>query len=100
MSYEIKEYKPKSGTRKHAITLAVYTDNREAMSTIPNPRSYANEGGPEWVLRYGNPEAFRYEIASLVSTFEYLLSPDYTAEDAVKRLRELRSAYREAIRGE
>jgi hypothetical protein len=97
MDIEVKEFKPKSGTRKHAITLAVYTDNREAMSTIPNPRSYADEGGPGWVMSFGDPVAHRHEIASLIGSYEYLLSPDYTMADATKRLRELRRAYREAL---
>ena len=83
--------------RAHAVTLHVVTDNGECASTIPNPRAYSDEGGPEWVMRYGDPEAHRYEIASLIGSFEYLLSPDYTASDAIERLRTLRRAYREAL---
>lgn len=93
----VKELKPKTGSRKHAITLAVYTDNGEAMSTIPNPRSFGDEGGPEWIMRYGDPISHRYEIASLIETFTFLISPAYTAADAMKRLRELRQAFREAL---
>lgn len=105
MDIEVKEFKPKSGTRKHAITLAVYTDNREAMSTIPNPRSYADEGGPGWVMSFGDPVAHRHEIASLIGSYEYLLSPDLfihprvqvsTYEDVLEqRLGKLQAAVRE-----
>ena len=96
---EIKEFKPKPGTgREHALTLYVYTDNRECLSQIPNPQSY-EEGGPCWTLSNGPTLDQRQEIAQLVGTLEYLLSPEYTAEDAMKRLRDLRAAYRDAWYG-
>lgn len=100
MSYDdVREFKPKD--RLHALTLAVYTDNRECISWIPNPRSYAEEGGPEWIMRYSGPtDQQAMEIAGVLSTLGYLLSPDYTAADAMKRLRELRAAYRDAMTGD
>ena len=92
---EVKEFKPKD--RLHALTLGVYTDGRECLSWIPNPRSYAEEGGPEWIMRYSRPTRQQaMEIAGVLSTLSYLLSPEYTAADAMKRLRELRAAYRDA----
>ena len=97
MAYdEIKALKPRPG-RKHPVSLYVYTDNREALSQIPNPQSY-DEGGPAYTLNAASaflPDA--NEIAGLLNTYEFLLSPDYTAEDAIKRLRDLRRAYRDAI---
>lgn len=101
MAYdEVREFKPKDGSRLHALTLAVYTDDRECISWIPNPRSAAEEGGPEWIMRYSGPTRQQaMDIAGVLSTLGYLLSPDYTAADAVKRLRELRAAYRDAITG-
>ena len=97
---EVKEFKPKGISRQHALTLAVYTDGRECLSWIPNPRSFAEEGGPVLVMSWGRPEAHRHEIAGLLETLNYLLSPDYTAADAMKRLRELRAAYRDALTGD
>lgn len=99
MAYdEVKEFKPKD--RLHALTLGVYTDGRECLSWIPNPRSYAEEGGPEWIMRYSRPTRQQaMEIAGVLSTLGYLLSPEYTVADAMKRLRELRAAYRDAITG-
>ena len=97
---EVKEFKPKSGSREHAITLAVYTNGRECLSWIPNPRSYADEGGPVWVMTWGDPLSHRHEIAGLIETLNYLLSPHYTAADVMKRLRELRAAYRDALTGD
>ena len=97
MAYdEIKALKPRSG-REHPPTLHVYTDNRECLSQIPNPASY-DEGGPAYQLDAASaflPDAS--EIAGLIRSYEYLLSPDYTMADAIKRLRDLRRAYRDAI---
>lgn len=95
---EVREFKPKPETRReHALTLYVYTDNREALSQIPNPQSY-EEGGPAWTLSNGGALSIhqRQEIAQLIGTLEFLLSPEYTASDAEKRLRDLRAAYRDA----
>jgi hypothetical protein len=83
--------------RKHKIALFVRTNNGECVSTIPNPRAYADEGGPEWIMRYGNPEPHRHVIASVIGTFDYLLSPEYTLASVTERLRDLRKAYRQAL---
>ena len=97
MAYdEIKALKPHSG-REHPPTLHVYTDNRECLSQIPNPASY-EQGGPAYQVDAASaflPDAS--EIAGLIRSYEYLLSPDYTMADATKRLRDLRRAYRDAI---
>ena len=97
MAYdEIKALKPRSG-REHPPTLHVYTDNRECLSQIPNPASY-DEGGPAYQVDAASaflPNA--HEIAGLIRSYEYLLSPDYTMANATKRLRDLRQAYRHSI---
>lgn len=97
MSYnEVKAFKPRSG-RTHPPTLHVYTDNRECLSQIPNPQSY-DEGGPAYTVDAASPFLpDASEIAGLIRSYEYLLSPDYTATDVIKRLRDLRAAYRDAI---
>lgn len=61
-----------------------------AVGTIINPQSFAN-GGPEWVMRYGNPEGIRYTVASLLESFDYLLSSGITAKEAIERLRIMRA---------
>lgn len=62
-----------------------------AFTSIINPQSFAN-GGPEWVMRYGNPESLRYSVASLLASYDYLLCDDISTTEAIHRLRLLRSA--------
>ncbi|MDI6026771.1 hypothetical protein QBK99_11270 [Corticibacterium sp. UT-5YL-CI-8] len=57
--------------------------------TIINPQSFA-DGGPEWVMRYGAPESIRYTVASLLGSYDYLLSSAITMKEATERLRLLR----------
>jgi hypothetical protein len=65
---------------------------------ISNPASF-DDGGPEWVMRYGNPEAARYPVASLLASYDYLLCDEITAAEAIRRLRLLRSARKEICNG-
>jgi len=69
-----------------------------AYSTIINPQSFKN-GGPEWVMRYGNPESIRYTVASLLETFDYLLSDNINMKEATERLRILRAVRRDLVKG-
>lgn len=62
-----------------------------AYMTIINPQSF-EDGGPEWVMRYGNPESIRFTVASLLSSYDYLLSREITMGEAIQRLRLLRKA--------
>jgi hypothetical protein len=64
-----------------------------AYSTIINPLSF-EDGGPEWVMRYGNPESIRYSVASLLSTYDYLLSDAINMTEATRRLRIMRAERR------
>lgn len=70
-----------------------------AFSTIINPQSF-KDGGPEWVMRYGNPESIRYAVASLLETFDYLLSDNITMKEATDRLRLLRAVRRDLAQEE
>lgn len=97
--YEIKTLRPTMPRREQPLSLCVYTDNREALSYIPNPASF-EEGGPVWSMTYATNLPWKHEITGLLDTLEFLLSPSYTAADAMKRLRELRAAYRAACNGE
>ena len=65
-----------------------------AYSTIINPQSFEN-GGPEWVMRYGSPESIRYAVASLLETYDYLLSDNIAMKEATARLRLLRAVRRD-----
>jgi hypothetical protein len=46
----------------------------------------------EWSLRYGSPEAVRFLAASVVESFDYLLSDHINMTEATRRLRILRAA--------
>lgn len=61
-----------------------------AYSTIINPKSFEN-GGSEWVMRYGKPESVRYTVAGLLETFDYLLSDNINMKEATRRLRIMRA---------
>lgn len=62
-----------------------------AVATIINPQSFA-DGGPEWRCRYGDVEGIRYTAASLLESYDYLLSGAISTKEAIRRLRILRSA--------
>ena len=64
---------------------------------IIDPRSF-EDGGPEWVMRYGKPESIRYAVASLLDSYDYLLSGEINITEATRRLRLLRSARKECLR--
>jgi hypothetical protein len=65
-----------------------------ATHEIVDPRSF-DDGGPEWTMRYGNSEAIRFTVAALLSSYDYLLSSEITATEAIRRLRIMRQ-YRAA----
>lgn len=68
-----------------------------ASATIIDPRSFV-AGGPEWVMRYGNPCSIRFVAASLLESYDGLLSDTITTQEAVRRLRRMRNA-RTALQG-
>lgn len=65
-----------------------------AWQEIIDPRSFDN-GAPEWVMRYADPEGIRFTVASLLSSYDYLLSGEITMAEATRRLRIMRQ-YRAA----
>jgi len=67
-----------------------------AYSTIINPQSF-EDGGAEWVMRYGNPESIRYTVASLLETFDYLLSDALNMKEATEWLRVMRAVRRDMV---
>lgn len=58
-----------------------------ATMTMVNPYSQDNV---EWGLRYGNPIRMRYVTASVIESYDYLLSGEITMKEAIRRLRLLR----------
>lgn len=67
-----------------------------AVMEIIDPRSFG-DGGPEYVMRYGNPNSIRYAVASLLSSYDYLLSGEINMMEATRRLRLLRAARKECL---
>lgn len=61
-----------------------------AFMTIVDPRSF-EDGGVGWKLRYGNPDGVRHTAASLIDSYDYLLSGEITMKEATRRLRLLRA---------
>lgn len=82
--------------RKHQLRLSVEMGDGAVMN-IPNPACYALEGGPEWVARYGDVVGSRYTLAEIISSFDYLISPNINMTEATRRLKLLRAAYRAAL---
>lgn len=64
-----------------------------AFMTIADPRSF-EDGGVGWRLLYGNPERVRLAAASLIESYDYLLSGEITQKEAERRLRLLRQVRR------
>lgn len=70
-----------------------------AVMTIVDPRSF-EDGGIGWKLRYGNPDGVRYTAASLIDSYDYLLSSEITMKEAGRRLRLLRAGRRTLTGGQ
>lgn len=62
-----------------------------AGATIIDPQSFT-DGGPEWVMRYGNPCSIRFVVAALLESYDGLLSDTVTTQESVRRLRKMRNA--------
>jgi hypothetical protein len=50
------------------------------------------DGGLEWQLRYGSPEAVRFVAAEVLASYDYLCSQNINTGEAIRRLRLLRKA--------
>lgn len=71
------------------IHVPVQVDGETVTMDILDPRSFS-DGGMEWVMRYGNPEIIRFTVASVLASYDYLLSGEITMTEAVHRLRAMR----------
>jgi len=49
------------------------------------------------MLRYGSVADFRYSAASVISSYDYLLSEEIDEDESVRRLREMRWIRRLAV---
>lgn len=81
---------PNGGHPADGMTACVWLGGG-AVSTIVNPQSF-DDGGPEWVMRYGNPQSIRFTAASLIESYDYLLSQNISEAEASRRLRIMRAA--------
>lgn len=59
-----------------------------AVMTMVNPYS---DDSVEWGLRYGSPDRMRYVAASVIASYDYLLSADINMKEATRRLRLMRA---------
>jgi hypothetical protein len=48
----------------------------------------------EWAMRYGDPVAMRFQAATIIESYDYLLSANINMQEATRRLRILRAAMR------
>lgn len=46
----------------------------------------------EWMMRYGNPEAVRFTVASILSSYDYLIRSCHSTKEAQRRVALLRRA--------
>lgn len=70
------------------MTREVHVGDGAYMSII-NPW---HDSGLEWQLRYGAANIVRYVAASVISSYDYLLSDEINLTEAVRRLRIMRTA--------
>lgn len=82
-----KRSKP-NGHPADGMTLEVDVGGGAAMRIV-DPRSL-EDGGLEWGLRYGAAGDLRYTAASVIESYDYLLSSAINEAEALRRLRELR----------
>lgn len=69
-------------------------------TTWPVPFSSDDVDGPGWVQRYGTPERVveqRMTVASIVTSYSYLIDPSLSQTDAIAALKRARRAAKEAI---
>lgn len=78
--------------------MTLYVDVGDgAEMKIPDPRSF-KDGGLEWTLLYGDADAVRGVAASVIGSYDYLLSGSISTTEAIRRLRLIRGVYREAAK--
>lgn len=65
-----------------------------AVMTIIDPKSF-EEGGLEWLSRYGSDDALReirYIVAGILESYDYLISNAITQTEAIRRLKLMRKS--------
>ena len=67
-----------------------------AWMTIIDPRSF-HDGGLEWTLRYTDAKDTKHVAASVIASYDYLLSGAISMAEATRRLKLLRAARRECV---
>lgn len=80
-------------TTERTVTVRVALGDGAVM-VIPDPNPGDGRHPIEWALRYGKPDAVRYQAAELIDSYDYLLSGNINMTEATRRLRLLRKARR------
>ena len=55
------------------------------------------ETGLVWILTWGNAESVKHTVASIIQSFDYLISDNINQGEADRRLRLLRAAWKELV---
>lgn len=76
-----------------SATVLVVDVGDGARMFVPQPNS-RTELGLEWRLRYGDAVNMRLQAASVVASMSYLISSELSMQEATRRLRLMRAAYR------
>lgn len=68
-----------------------------AFMSIVHPTADPSIG---WLLTWADAEVVRFVAASLIDSYNYLLSGEINTTEAIRRLRIMRNARRQALTGE
>lgn len=101
MGAPIRSAPPRSVSKPHGhpadgltMRVAVHPD---AHQTIIDPRSFNEGNSVIWRMTWGNPLPIRHAVASLLESYDYLLSDNITMAEATRRLRLMRQVRRAAL---
>lgn len=78
------------------ITLSDHIDCGDgATMSIPYFNPHSDNENINWITRYGDIEAARFDIAMILDSYSYLISDEITMKEATRRLRLLRKRFKE-----
>lgn len=69
----------------------------DAHMTIVHPCPPNDGHGAAWIQAWGDPTQIRHQVGSVLVGYDYLLSGSITTEEAIRRLRLMRAARRDAL---
>ncbi len=86
----------KSNPPHPADGLIMRVDVGDALMSMVDPRSY-RDTSIIWFLTYGDTKHYKHAAASIIESYDYLLSGHIPMAEATRRLRLLRAARRAAL---